>query len=47
VDPLAELVFQLSIFFATEEFMDGDLGSSLLVYFNGILGIREDGLTFR
>jgi hypothetical protein len=44
VDPLAELVFWLSIFFATEEFIDGDPGSSLLVYFSGVLGIREDGL---
>jgi hypothetical protein len=44
VDPLAELVFRLSIFFATEEFIDGDPGSSLLVYSSGVLGIREDGL---
>jgi hypothetical protein len=47
VDPLAELVFRLSIFFTREEFIDGDPGSSLLVYFSGALGIREDGLTFR
>lgn len=47
VDPLAELVFRLSIFFATEAFVDSDPGSSLLVYFSSILGIREDGPTFR
>jgi hypothetical protein len=47
VDKLAELVFQLSIFFATEKFTDGEPYSSLLVYYSGALGCSEDGLTFR
>jgi len=40
------LVFRLSLYFATEEFTDGQPGSSL-VYFSGILGFSDDGTTFR
>jgi hypothetical protein len=43
VDKLAELVLELSAFFAMEEFSDGQPASSLLVYFSGILGMSRDG----
>lgn len=46
-DRLAELILDMSIWFATEEFTDGQPSSSLLVYFSGILGLSEDGTTFR
>jgi hypothetical protein len=46
-DPLAELVFRLSVYFAAEEFTDGQPSSSLLVYFSGVLGVPSDGITFR
>jgi hypothetical protein len=42
VDELLELVFQLSITFSTEEFVDSQPSSSLLVYFSGILGFSPD-----
>jgi hypothetical protein len=38
MNELLELVFQLSITFSTEEFVDGQPSSSLLVYFSGVLG---------
>jgi hypothetical protein len=44
---LAELMFELSIAFASEEFEDGQPRSSLLVYFSGVLGLSDDGLTYR
>jgi hypothetical protein len=44
---LTELMFELSIHFASEEFEDGQPRSSLLVYFSGVLGLSDDGLTFR
>jgi hypothetical protein len=40
-------MFELSIHFASEEFEDGQSRSSLLVYFSGVLGLSDDGLTFR
>ena len=46
VDELLELVFQLSITFSTEEFIDGQPSSSLLVYFSGILGLSPDARSF-
>jgi hypothetical protein len=46
-DPLAELIFRLSVYFITEEFIDGQSSSSLLVYFSGVLGVSSDGITFR
>jgi Orsellinic acid/F9775 biosynthesis cluster protein D len=46
-DRISELVFRLSISFATEEFIDGQPHSSLLVYFSGILGLLPDGKAFR
>ena len=47
VDKLAELIFRLGVFLATEPFTDGQPSSSLLVYFSGVLGCTEDGSTFR
>jgi hypothetical protein len=46
VDELLELVFQLSITFSTEEFVDSQPSSSLLVYFSGILGFSPDARSF-
>lgn len=46
VDELLELVFQLSITFSTEEFVDGQPSSSLLVYFSGVLGLSADARGF-
>ena len=46
IDVLAELVFQLMTSFCFEEFEDGQPGSSLLVYFSGILGSLSTGLPF-
>jgi hypothetical protein len=46
VDELLELVFQLSITFSTEEFVDSRPSSSLLVYFSGILGFSPDARSF-
>ncbi|KAJ9634892.1 hypothetical protein H2199_008756 [Coniosporium tulheliwenetii] len=46
-DQWAELIFGLSISFITEEFTDGQPSSSVLVYYSGILGFTDDGLTFR
>jgi hypothetical protein len=46
IDELLELVFQLSIMFSIQEFVDGHPHSSLLVYFSGILGFSVDGRSF-
>ncbi len=46
LDELLELIFQLSITFSTEEFVDGQPSSSLLVYFSGILGFSADARSF-
>ncbi|KAK5292262.1 hypothetical protein LTR16_001987 [Cryomyces antarcticus] len=46
VDELSELVFQLSITFSTEQFVDGQPSSSLLVYFSGTLGFSPDVRNF-
>jgi Orsellinic acid/F9775 biosynthesis cluster protein D len=46
VDELLELVFQLSVTFSTEEFIDSQPSSSLLVYFSGILGLSSDARSF-
>jgi hypothetical protein len=43
VDPLTELVFRRSIFFATEEFV----GGGACWFTSTLCLIREDGLTFR
>jgi hypothetical protein len=37
-----ELLFQLSMTLSKQEFLDGDAGSTLLVYFSGILGFSSD-----
>lgn len=44
---VSELIFRFSIFFSTEEFTDGRTHSSLLVYYAGVLGLSDDGRTFR
>jgi hypothetical protein len=41
------LVFRLSVYFAAEEFTNGQPDSSFLVYFSGILGFSDDWTTFR
>jgi hypothetical protein len=46
VDELLELVFQLSVTFSTEEFIDSQPSSNLLVYFSGILGLSPDARSF-
>jgi hypothetical protein len=46
-DRISELIFRFGIFFAAEEFTDGQTHSSLLVYYAGILGLSADGRTFR
>lgn len=46
VDELLELIFQLSITFSTEEFVNSQPSSSLLVYFSGILGFSPDARSF-
>ena len=46
VDELLELVFQLSITFSTEEFIDSQPSSSLLVYFSGILSLLSNARSF-
>jgi hypothetical protein len=47
LNPLTELILQLSIWFATEEFTDGQPASSLLVYYSGLLGFSGDGTTYK
>jgi hypothetical protein len=46
IEELRELVFQLSITFSTASFTEGQPGSSLLVYFSGILGFSPDAQSF-
>ncbi len=46
MDELLELIFQLSITFSTEELVDSQPSSSLLVYFSGILGFTADAHGF-
>ncbi|MCJ1360905.1 MAG: hypothetical protein MMC33_010915 [Icmadophila ericetorum] len=46
VGELLELVFQLSITFSTEEFLDGQPSSTLLVFISGILGFSPDTQSF-
>jgi hypothetical protein len=46
IEELLELLFQLSITFSTEDFIEGQPGSSLLVYYSGILGFSSDGANF-
>jgi hypothetical protein len=43
---LLELIFQLSIIFSTQRFIDGQAASSLLVYFSDVLGISADAQRF-
>ncbi|KFZ18624.1 hypothetical protein V501_01110 [Pseudogymnoascus sp. VKM F-4519 (FW-2642)] len=38
VDKLAEIIFRLSVFLATEQFTNGQPSSSLLVFYSGVLG---------
>jgi hypothetical protein len=45
-DQLLELLFQLSVTFSTEQFMDGEPSSSMLVFFSGILGFTSDAENF-
>ncbi|KAK7177968.1 hypothetical protein PSPO01_15980 [Paraphaeosphaeria sporulosa] len=44
---LLQLLFELCIAFMTEEFRDGQPGSSVLVYYSGILALQGNGETFR
>ena len=44
---LLELLFLLCIGFMTEEFIDGQPSSNLLVYYSGVLGFGRDGETFK
>jgi hypothetical protein len=46
VDELLELIFQLSITFSTEEFIDGQPSSSLLAYSSDVLGFSPDSRNF-
>lgn len=43
---LKDLTLHLLYFLVTEEFEDGRSGSTLLVYFSGILGLSTDRQTF-
>jgi hypothetical protein len=45
-DQLLELLFQLSVTFSTEQFLDGEPSSSILVFFSGILGFSSDTKNF-
>jgi hypothetical protein len=45
-DQLLELLFQLSVTFSTEQFMDVEPSSSMLVFFSGILGFTSDAENF-
>lgn len=46
LDELLELLFRLSITFSTEDLIEGQPSSSLLVYYSGILGFSSDGANF-
>lgn len=39
-------LLRLAAFFVTEPFENGRADSTLLIYFSGVLGINEDGVTF-
>ena len=43
---LADHIGRLSLTFLSESVVDGQLSTTLLVYFSGILGMSPDGLTF-
>lgn len=43
---LLELIFQLSITFSTQQFIDAQLSFSLLVYFSEVLGFSADSQNF-
>jgi hypothetical protein len=42
-----ELLFELSISLAMENFVDGQPGSALLVHFSGVLGFSSDCRRFQ
>jgi hypothetical protein len=46
MNQLLELIFQLSMTFSTQRFIDGQAASSLLVYFSGVLGFSVDAQRF-
>lgn len=46
LEDLLELVFKLSITLSTEDFVDGQPSSCLLVYYSGILGFSADTRAF-
>ncbi|KEF50810.1 uncharacterized protein A1O9_13140, partial [Exophiala aquamarina CBS 119918] len=46
LDQVVELVLELSVFLAMEEFSEGRPASTLLVYFSGILGMSPDGTSY-
>lgn len=46
VDKLAEIIFRVSVFLATEQFTNGQPSSSLLVYYSIFLKCTEHGSTF-
>jgi hypothetical protein len=43
---LLELIFQLSMIFSIQRFIDGQIASNLLIYFSGVLGFSVDGRRF-
>lgn len=45
-DPLLNSVARFCAFICTEPFHDGKLGRTITVYFAGMLGIAQNGLTF-
>jgi hypothetical protein len=45
-DRMADVVGRLSLFMCSEEFIDGQSSTTMLVFFCGVLGISHDGLTF-
>ncbi|KAH6982552.1 hypothetical protein EDB80DRAFT_735881, partial [Ilyonectria destructans] len=47
LDEFLELLFQLSLTLSTENFIDGQPGSTLLIHFSGILGFSADCRQFR
>jgi hypothetical protein len=47
LDEFLEFLFQLSVALSTERFLDGQAGSTLLIYFSGILGFSADCRQFR
>lgn len=45
-DRMADVVGRLSLFMCSEEFIDRQSSTTMLVFFCGVLGISHDGLTF-